>query len=95
VAGADAPGFGVAGADDDAGGVVGEVAVGVAVVGVAVAALGIDVTMFTPPEHAADLSRENARRVSVLADLAAAGPERLSTTMREHARLSRDAGTSA
>jgi hypothetical protein len=58
-------------------------------------ALGLAVAMFTSPEHAADRSPENARRVSVLADLAAAGPERLSTTMREHARLSRDAGTSA
>jgi hypothetical protein len=58
-------------------------------------ALGLAVAMFTPPEHATDLSAENARRVSVLADLAAAGSERLSTTMREHARLSRDAGTSA
>jgi hypothetical protein len=39
VAGAGVPGFDVAGADDDAGGVVGEVAVGVAVVGVAVGVL--------------------------------------------------------
>jgi hypothetical protein len=39
VAGADVRGFDVAGADDDAGGVVGEVAVGVAVVGVAVGVL--------------------------------------------------------
>jgi hypothetical protein len=59
------------------------------------AALGLGVTMFAPPEHAAGLSLENARRVSVLADLAAAGPERLSAAMREHARLSRDAGMSA
>jgi hypothetical protein len=59
------------------------------------AALGIDVTMFTPPEHAADLSPEDVRRVSVLADLAVAGPERLSAAMREHAQLIRDAGTSA
>jgi hypothetical protein len=48
-----------------------------------------------PPEHAADLSPETARRVSVLADLAAEGPERLSAAMREHAQLIRDAGTSA
>jgi hypothetical protein len=39
VAGADVRGFEVAGADDDAGGVVGEVGVGVAVVGVAVGVL--------------------------------------------------------
>jgi WbqC-like protein family len=58
-------------------------------------ALGLAVAMFTPPEHTADLSPENARRVSVLADLAAAGPERLSTTMREHGQQPRDAGTSA
>ena len=57
------------------------------------AALGLAVAMFTPPEHPADLSPENARRVSVLADLAAAGPERLSTAMREHARLFREVGT--
>lgn len=57
------------------------------------AALGLGVTMFTPPEHAADLSPENTRRVSVLADLAAAGPERLSAAMREHARLATDGGT--
>jgi WbqC-like protein family len=43
---------------------------------------GITVAMFTPPEHAADLSPEDARRVSVLADLAAAGPEWLSAAMR-------------
>lgn len=59
------------------------------------AALGIDVTMFAPPEHAADLSPEDARRASVLADLAAAGPKRLSAVMRAHAQLIRDAGTSA
>jgi hypothetical protein len=59
------------------------------------AILGLAVAMFTPPEHTADLSPENARRVSVLADLAVAGPQRLSAAMREHARLSRDAGTSA
>jgi hypothetical protein len=55
------------------------------------AGLGLAVTMFTPAEHAADLSPENARRVSVLADLAAA---RLSAAIREHAQLLRDAGTS-
>ena len=49
----------------------------------------------TPPEHAADPSPENARRVSVLADLAAEGSERISAAMREHAQLVRDAGTSA
>jgi hypothetical protein len=54
------------------------------------ATLGLSVTMFTPPEHLAGLSSEDARRVSVLADLAAAGPERLSAAIREHARLSRD-----
>lgn len=58
-------------------------------------AADIAVTMFTPPEHTPDLSPENARRISVLADLAAAGPERLSAAMREHAQMLRDAGTSA
>jgi hypothetical protein len=52
--------------------------------------LGLTVTMFTPPQHLADLSPEDARRVSVLTDLAAAGPERLAASIREHARLSRD-----
>jgi hypothetical protein len=51
--------------------------------------------MFTPPEHATDLSPKDARRVSVLADLAEAGPKRLSAAMREHAQLIRNAGTSA
>jgi hypothetical protein len=63
------------------------------------AALGLGVAMFTPPEHPADLPPENARRVSALADLAVAGPERLFTALREHARLVRDEtwarGTSA
>jgi hypothetical protein len=54
------------------------------------ASLGLTVTMFTPPQHLAGLSPDDALRVSVLADLAAAGPERLSTVIREHARLSRD-----
>jgi len=57
------------------------------------AALGLAVAMVTSPQHATDLSHENARRVSAPADLAMAGPERLSTAMREHARLSRDVGT--
>jgi hypothetical protein len=52
--------------------------------------LGLTVTMFTPPQHLADLSPDDARRVSVLTDLAAAGPERLAASIREHARLSRD-----
>ncbi len=59
------------------------------------AALGLGVTMFSSPEHMVDLSPENGRRVSVLTDLAAEGPERLSAAMREHAQLVRDAGTSA
>jgi hypothetical protein len=50
--------------------------------------------MFTPPQHLADLPPEDTRPVSVLADLAAAGPERLSAAIREHARLSRDAWNS-
>ncbi len=54
------------------------------------ASLGLTVTMFTPPQHLAGLSPDDARRVSVLADLAAAGPERLSAVIREHAHLSRD-----
>ena len=58
------------------------------------AALGLSVAMFTSPQHLASLSPEGTRRVSVLADLAAAGPERLSTAIREHARLSRDAWNS-
>ncbi|HEY2265366.1 MAG TPA: WbqC family protein [Streptosporangiaceae bacterium] len=49
-------------------------------------ALGLAITMFTPPEHTADLPPENARRASVLADLAASGPERLSAAIRDHAR---------
>ncbi len=52
--------------------------------------LGLTVTMFTPPQHLADLSPDEARRVSVLTDLAAAGPERLAASIREHARLSTD-----
>jgi hypothetical protein len=55
------------------------------------ATLGLSVAMFTPPEHLAGLSPEDERRVSVLADLASAGPERLSAAISEHARLSRDA----
>jgi hypothetical protein len=58
------------------------------------AALGLSATMFTPPQHLAGLPPEDTRRVSVLADLAAAGPERLSAAIREHARLSRDAWNS-
>ena len=54
------------------------------------ASLGLTVTMFTPPQHIANHSLETARRASVLADLAVAGPEQLLTAMREHARLSRD-----
>ena len=38
---------------------------------------------------------EDTRRVSVLADLAAAGPERLSAVIREHARLSTAPGTAS
>lgn len=52
--------------------------------------LGLTVTMFTPPQHLADLSPDDARRASVLADLAAAGPEQLSAVIREHAHLSWD-----
>jgi hypothetical protein len=55
------------------------------------AAQGLAVAMFAPPEHLTGLPSETARRVSVLADLAAAGPERLSAALREHARLSRNA----
>jgi len=58
------------------------------------AAQGLSVAMFTPPQHLADLSPEDARRVSALADLATAGPERLSAAIREHARLSREAWNS-
>jgi hypothetical protein len=58
------------------------------------AALGLSAAMFTPPQHLAVLPPEDTRRVSVLADLAAAGPERLSAAVREHARLSRDAWNS-
>ena len=39
-------------------------------------------------------SPEDTRRVSALADLAAAGPERLSAAIREHVRLSSDAWNS-
>jgi hypothetical protein len=53
------------------------------------ATLGLSVAMFIPPEHLVGLSSEEARRVSVLADLAATGPERLSAAVREHARLFR------
>ena len=53
------------------------------------AALGLSVAMFTPPQRLAGLSPEDTRRVSVLTDLAAAGPERLSAALREHARLHR------
>jgi WbqC-like protein len=49
------------------------------------AALGLTVTMFTPPEHATDLSPDDVHRVSILADLATVGSERLSAAMREHA----------
>ena len=49
-------------------------------------ALGITAAMFAPPQHAIGLSPENARRASALADLAAAGPERLAAAMRDHAR---------
>jgi hypothetical protein len=52
------------------------------------AAQGLSVAMFTPPQHLASLPPEDTRRVSALADLAAAGPERLSAAIREHARLS-------
>ena len=58
------------------------------------AALGLSVAMFTSPQHLAALSPEDNRRVSVLTDLAAAGPERLSAAIRKHARLSSDAWTS-
>jgi hypothetical protein len=58
------------------------------------AALGLSVAMFTPPQHLAGLPPEDTRRVSALADLAAAGPERLSAAIREHARLSSDAWNS-
>jgi WbqC-like protein family len=54
------------------------------------ASLGLTVTMFAPPQHLADLPPDDARRASVLADLAAAGPRRLSALIREHARLSMD-----
>ena len=50
------------------------------------AELGLTITMFIPPEHTSDLSPENARRVTVLADLAMAGPEQLSAALRAHAR---------
>lgn len=53
------------------------------------AELGLSITMFTPPEHAADLSPENARRASTLADLAAAGPRRLHAALGEHATRTR------
>ncbi len=53
--------------------------------------LGLTVTKFSPPQHIADHSLETARRVSVLEDLAALGPGRLSSTIREHARLTCDA----
>ena len=46
--------------------------------------------MLTPPQHLADLPPDDAPRLSVLADLDTAGPERLSVVIREHARLSRD-----
>jgi hypothetical protein len=63
------------------------------------AALGLGVARFTSAEHPADLLSGNARRVSVVADLAVAGSERLSAALREHARLTRDEtsayGTSA
>jgi hypothetical protein len=58
------------------------------------AALGLSVAMFTPPQHLAGLPPEDTRRVSALADLAAAGPERLSAAIREHARLSSGAWNS-
>ena len=58
------------------------------------AAVGLSVAMFTPPQHLAALYPEDTRRVSVLADLAAAGPEQLSAAIREHARLSSDAWNS-
>ena len=58
------------------------------------AALGLSVAMFTPPQHLASLPPEDTRRVSALADLAAAGPERLSAAIREHARLSSGAWNS-
>ena len=54
------------------------------------AALGLSVAMFTPPQHLADLPPDDARRASVLADLATAGPGRLSAVIREHAHLSTD-----
>lgn len=54
------------------------------------ASLGLTVTMFAPPQHLADLPHDDVRRASVLADLAAAGPKRLSAIIREHARLSMD-----
>jgi hypothetical protein len=43
---------------------------------------------------AACLFDVDTHRISVLADLDAAGPERLSVAIREHARLSRDAWNS-
>jgi hypothetical protein len=54
------------------------------------AALGLSVAMFTPPQHLADLPPDDAHQASVLADLAAAGPGRLSAVIREHAHLCRD-----
>jgi hypothetical protein len=58
------------------------------------AAVRLSVAKFTPPQRLAALSPEDTRRVSVLTDLATAGPERLSAAIREHARLSSDAWNS-
>jgi len=56
------------------------------------AALGLAVTMFTPPEHAADLPPRMPAAYQSW-HLAVAGPERLSAAMREHARLATDGDT--
>jgi hypothetical protein len=47
---------------------------------------GLEVKMFSPPAHAISVNGQDNRRVTALADLAAAGPVRLAASLREHAR---------
>ncbi len=46
---------------------------------------GLGIELFTPPEHAAGGTWKDDRRVTALADLAAAGPTALAEQLSEHA----------
>ena len=46
----------------------------------------LNVTIFRPPAHPADVTCQDSRRVTALTDLATAGPESLAARLNEHAR---------